>query len=138
MTTDLPPPFRCPHCGNQQVLLRPHDQHGFGVYCSRCERHLRWTGKGKEPKPRNPQHRAQHRADGEMACDLCGITESEAKRMSLHFEIDHRKAQDFGGGDATEDTRPLCSACHYVKTAIEHRTRAERRLLEGKGEDGSD
>ena len=119
------------NCGVDSFYLEPHDLHGFGVRCVGCDKFIRWTGKGKEPKKvNNPKHRHQHKKDGEMYCDWCGISESEAKEMGMHFTIDHKVAEDFGGEDTIENTRPLCSACHYEKTAKEHRTRAIKKLLE--------
>lgn len=119
----------CAECGSTSFILQPSDLHGFGVRCASCGKFSRWTGKGKEKK-NNPKHRKRHRKEGEMVCDWCGITESDAKEMGLHFAIDHREAEDFGGTDEFENTRPLCSACHYEKTAAEHRSRGIMKLLE--------
>jgi hypothetical protein len=121
----------CIGCGSTSWNLdRTHiDLHGWGIRCAKCDKFLRWTGKEK-PKAKNPKHRAKHRADGEMFCDWCGITESEAKRMGHHFTIDHAEAEQFGGDDGFENTRPLCSSCHYLKTALEFKTKGIRRLLD--------
>ncbi len=116
-------------CGATAFTLEISDLHGFGVRCAKCGKFIRWTGKSREKK-NNPKHRKKHRKDGEMTCDWCGISESEAKEMGLHFQIDHREAEDFGGSDDFENTRPLCSACHYEKTAKEHTTRGVKKLLE--------
>jgi len=116
-------------CECELFILEASNVHGFGVRCAKCGKFNRWTGKGKEKK-NNPKHRKRHRKEGEMICDWCGISESEAKEMGLHFQIDHREAEDFGGSDEYENTRPLCSACHYEKTAKEHTTRGVKRLLE--------
>lgn len=116
-------------CGSEEFTLQQSDLHGFGVRCANCGKFNRWTGKGKEKK-NNPKYRRIKRAEGELVCDLCGITEPEAKEMGLHFAMDHRVAEQFGGADSEENIRPLCSACHYEKTAIEHRARAVKKLLE--------
>ena len=116
-------------CGCSAFTLTSNEIHGFGVRCATCGKFQRWTGRGKEKKS-TIKHRERHRKNGEMVCDLCGITESEAKQMGMHFEIDHREAEQFGGKDEFENTRPLCSACHYDKTARENRTKGIRKLLE--------
>lgn len=120
----------CPKCGSTDWQLdRSHiDHHGHGIRCASCGYFLKWTGKGKA-KANNKKFRALHKKDGELICDLCGITENEAKRLGWHFEMDHREAENFGGEDSHENSRPLCSPCHYQKTALEHRTRGIRRLL---------
>ena len=119
----------CGECGSETFKLERSDLHGYGVRCAVCGRFNRWTGKCREKK-NNPKHRAKHRANGEMHCDWCGISESEAKELGLHFQIDHRLAEQFGGSDEYENTRPLCSACSYMKNALEHRTKAMRKALE--------
>ena len=106
-----------------------YDLHGYGVRCAKCKKFLKWTGKGKADK--NPKHRAKHKTNGELVCDWCGITEAEAKKMGQHFTVDHAEARQFGGEDKFENTRPLCSSCHYLKTALEHKTKGIRRLLDG-------
>jgi len=119
----------CNECGAEEFKLEPSDIHGFGVRCSKCGRFSRWTGKPKEKK-NNPKFRREHRKHGERYCDFCGISESEAKEMGLHFQEDHRLAEQFGGEDEIENVRPLCSACSYMKNALEHRTKAIKKLLE--------
>jgi 5-methylcytosine-specific restriction endonuclease McrA len=59
---------------------------------------------------------------------------TEAKKMGHHFAIDHAEAEQFGGKDNFENTRPLCSACHYLKTALEFKTKGIRKLLNGNQE----
>lgn len=115
-------------CGCTAFALEASDMHGFGVRCAKCGKFNRWTGKGREKK-NNPKHRKKHRAEGEMVCDWCGISESEAAAMGLRFEIDHREAESFGGSDDFENTRPLCSACHCKKQ--------RRRTRPGRLEDYS-
>ena len=127
-----PKPLEC-ECGWNHFILKHNEIHGYGIWCVNCGKFQRWTGKGKEKKA-TTKHRKKYRKNGEMVCDLCGITESEAKQMEMHFEIDHREAEQFGGKDEFENTRPLCSACHYDKTARENRTKGIRKLLERMNE----
>lgn len=122
-------------CGSQQWKLdRCHfDLHGFKIVCSKCNKFLRWTGKEKA-KRHNPAFAARHRANscGVRFCDLCGLSEDEAKLFGWHFTTDHRLAEEFGGEDTLENSRSLCSPCHYLKTALEHRTRGLKKYLEKK------
>lgn len=120
--------LNCDSCGFITFTLEASDLHGYGIRCSGCNKFIRWTGRGKEKK-NNPQHRKKHRADGEMVCDWCGMSESEARELGVHFAIDHREAEQFGGSDDFENTRPLCSVCHYGKTAAEHKTKAIRKII---------
>lgn len=122
----------CDKCGsaNWNLDVSHFDLHGYGIRCASCGNFLRWTGKGKA-KANNQKFRAIHKQNGDMVCDLCGITETEAKKLGWHFELDHREAEIFGGEDTLENSRPLCSPCHYQKNALEHRTRGIRRILNG-------
>jgi hypothetical protein len=120
----------CKYCGSMNLTGKKSDLHGYGVWCGRCKRHLFWTGKGSEKKKKNnPKFRKQHKKEGLLVCEWCGIDESEAKKMGQHFTIDHVIAEDFGGEDNFDNSRPICSACHYLKTALEHRTRGIKKIL---------
>ena len=121
----------CSFCSSSDWAIHTHcmDLHGYGFKCRKCNRVI-WSGKmADKAKRNNPRHRAKHRTNGEMFCDWCGITENEARKMGQRFCIDHAEAEQFGGGDKFEDTRPLCSACHYLKTALEFKTKGIRKLL---------
>lgn len=41
-------PLECPHCGPVPFWVAPHTMHGYGIFCSRCGRWVRWLGKGKD------------------------------------------------------------------------------------------
>ena len=131
MADGSPELLLCNSCGASDWIIQTHcmDLHGYGFKCRKCNRVI-WSGKmADKAKKRNPKHRAKHRSEGEMVCDWCGITETEARLMGHHFTIDHAEAEQFGGEDAFENTRPLCSACHYLKTALEFKTKGIRKLL---------
>lgn len=127
--------IECPDCKTSAVNLLHNDLHGYAVRCAKCNKFLRWTGKAKEKGQKNQKHRKEHKKNGELVCDWCGINEGEAKSIGMHFQIDHRVAEDFGGEDTFENTRALCSGCHYEKTAKEHTTRAIKKLLEKMNSD---
>lgn len=120
-------------CGSRWwVLDKSHfDLHGYAIKCAKCGHFLRWTGK-KGEKTKNPRFAARHKAqsNGERICDFCGITESEAKLCGAHFQTDHRQAERFGGEDNFENTRPLCSRCHYLKNSLENMTAGLRKVME--------
>ncbi len=40
------------------------------------------------------------------------------------------------GADSFENSQPLCSPCHYLKTALEHRTRGLKKYLEDRNGTG--
>jgi len=123
--------FICDSCGSDEFKIKTNEVHGYGIWCNKCNKFIKWTGKGRERKKKNnPNYRKLHKKDGELVCELCGISESEAKEMGFHFAEDHIIAEEFGGDDTFENSRPLCSICHYEKTARENRTRGIKKLLE--------
>ena len=119
-------------CGSTDWKHERSDIHGVGYRCSKCNKFDGWSGKRKD-KAKNPKFaKKQKRSapNGVRTCDLCGISEAEAKKFGWHFTTDHRLAEEFGGEDTLENSRPLCSPCHYLKTALEHKTRGIKKFLD--------
>lgn len=117
----------CRSCGVVgEYEERPHEIHGAGIYCTACGAFIKWKGKGnnKNKRNKNSKHRDKHKKDGPMVCAWCGIHEDETE---MHFEIDHIIPIEDGGPDVFENTRPLCSACHWLRNAELHRVKYIRR-----------
>lgn len=123
----------CHKCGHKQFkALPPHHMHGPGIICASCGA-MKWWGKlAKDDKQKsNNSLKKLHLAKGEY-CRFCGITKEEASLAGRTFDavLDHQLARDFGGDHSPENTQILCGLCSYLKTAMEHQTRAIRKLFE--------
>ena len=119
----------CRECGSLNYTEEPHEMHGAKISCADCGTFIKWKGKGnrKNRRNKNPDHMNRWRKKGPLVCHWCGITEGET---AAHFELDHIMPLENGGQDVFENTRPLCSACHWSRNAELHRMRLLRRINE--------
>ncbi len=118
--------MECRYCYSTNLIekLTENGPHYAELRCADCGRHLQWIPKPKnekETKRNNNKWLKKWREKLEvLICHWCWIKETETK---MGFEIDHISPIEEGGQDEFENTRPLCSACHWLRNAERHRVK---------------
>lgn len=116
--------MECKYCHSTNVVtkLAETGPHYAELRCLDCGRHLQWIPRPDtdKAKRRNAKWYKKWRECGPLVCHWCGIEETET---DMGFEIDHIIPVEEGGPDVFENTRPLCSACHWLRNAERHRVK---------------
>lgn len=116
--------MECKYCHSTHVVTKIAETgpHYAGIWCLDCGRHLQWISKPDtgQAKRRNAKWYKKWREYGPLICHWCGIKETET---DMGFEIDHIVPIEEGGPDIFENTRPLCSACHWLRNTEKHRVK---------------
>jgi hypothetical protein len=127
----------CPGCGvvGEFRLFNKHANNAVGIECSACgKKHpfmawgIQWVPVDKKEKRRSNDIVAVTQECGDF-CYLCGLAKAELKQLGFSLQVHHAQQHAVHGENGKKI--PLCSACHFLGSALQHNHRRTLAVING-------